>query len=107
LPAEVIDRPKQPYNAPNLKAFFRNGILTERARHFLSDQQIADCGLFDAKTVARFLRKFENRVPEQVGYRDNMIMIFLLSAQMAHYWARAPKAVRLDPSKRRVALADY
>jgi len=107
LPDEILDRPKQPYNAPDLKAFFRNGVLTERARHFLSEQQIADCGLFDPKTVARFLHKFSKGIPEQIGYRDNMIMIFLLSAQMAHFWTRSPKAISLDYSLRRIALSDY
>lgn len=107
LPAEILDRPKHPYNAPDLKAFYRHGSLTEQARHFLSERQLADYGLFDTKTVARFLKKFEGRVPEQVGYRDNMIMIFLLSAQMALHWSRSPKITHLDPAKRLVALADY
>ena len=56
--------------------------------------------------VSRFLKKFENRVPEQVGYRDNMIMVFILSTQIAHHWAKSPKTIYLDPSKR-TSLTDY
>jgi len=107
VPNEILDRPKHPYNAPDLKAFFRNGVLTERARHFLSEKVVSDYGLFDTKMVARFLRKFEGKIPDQVGYRDNMIMIFMLSAQIAQFWARSPKTIYLDPALKRVSLCDY
>lgn len=107
LPVQVLDRPKQPYNAPDLRAFWRNGSLTECASHFLSPEEISKCGLFDTKSVARFLRKFETGLPEQIGYRDNMIITFLLSSQMALHWARTPKPAQLDPGLQCCAISDY
>ena len=107
VPEEILDRPKRPYMAPDLKAFFRQGRLTPMASEHLSEAAIARTGLFDPSAVGRFLRKFENRFPEEIGYRDNMIIVFLLSAQIAHHWARHPRSPRLDPARRTVALSDY
>lgn len=107
VPEEILDRPKRPYMAPDLKAFFRNGRLTPMAAEFLSEDSITRAGLFDWTAVNRFLRKFENRFPEEIGYRDNMVIVFLLSAQIARHWAHHPRAPRLDPTLRTVTLSDY
>jgi asparagine synthase (glutamine-hydrolysing) len=82
LPSEIIDRPKQPYQAPDLKAFFPDGVLCEMARHHLSPEAIRAAGLFDEQMVARLLAKWSRGVPENVGYRDNMVFTFLLSTQI-------------------------
>jgi asparagine synthase (glutamine-hydrolysing) len=107
IPTSVINRPKRPYMAPDLASFIRNGQPTERTAHFLSEQSINDVGLFDPKYVKRFLYKFTRNASEEVGYRDNMLVTFILSAQMAAYWAKNPKKVRLDETKRRVRLVEY
>ena len=107
VPTEILDRPKRPYMAPDLKAFYSNGVLTERARHFLSDEMISDYGMFDTRRIKRFLNKFEKGFPDDIGYRDNMIMVYLLSSQMAQYWARTPKETPLDHNLRAVSLSDY
>ncbi len=107
IPASIIRRPKRPYMAPDLKSFFANGLLSEKSRHFLSDSVIKDYGIFDERSVQRFLRKFSQGVPENIGYRDNMIITFLLSAQMASYWSKTPKNSDPDPTLEKVAIEDF
>jgi asparagine synthase (glutamine-hydrolysing) len=91
IPATIIKRPKRPYMAPDLKSFFISGKLTEQAAYFLSDNMLDQYGIFDKKIVSMLIKKFERRMPEEIGYRDNMAFTFVLSCQMANYWARNPK----------------
>jgi asparagine synthase (glutamine-hydrolysing) len=91
IPDSIINRPKRPYMAPDLKSFFSNGKLTEQAAYFLSDNLLDQYGIFDKKIVSMLVKKFERRMPEEIGYRDNMAFTFVLSSQMANYWARNPK----------------
>ena len=107
VPSSVIDRAKRPYMAPDLVSFFKDGKLTEIAAHFLSEKMINEYGLFDPKFTARFIRKFEGELPKEIGYRDNMILTFLLSAQVATHWARNPRKFKLDKTLRTVNYIDY
>ena len=81
--------------------------MSEHARHFLSPELIQEYGVFDPKSVARFIRKFENGTPEVIGYRDNMLFTFLLSSQMANYWTRNPKQPVLDYGLKKVEIHDF
>lgn len=107
IPKSVITRPKMPYMAPDLKCFVRNGKLSENAAYFLSKQIISDYGIFDAKYVNRLIKKFENGGPSEIGYRDNMLITFILSAQMVKYWIGQPKRHELEPRLKRVEICDY
>ena len=106
IPTSIINRPKRPYMAPDLKSFFRNGTLTEQAAHFLSDAAIDNYGIFDKKYIRRFLNKFTGKSIEDIGYRDNMIATFVLSAQMAAYWAENPKRPELRQQLKDVEIRD-
>ena len=91
LPSEIVDRPKQPYQAPDLKAFFEGGRLGKLMNESLSPDAVEAAGLFDAAAVERFRSKFARGMPPHVGYRDNMLASFLLStqlvsAQLKHPW---------------------
>lgn len=88
LPAEIVDRSKHPYQAPDLKAFFVDGRPTELVREHLGGAAIEEVGVFEPRTVQRFMDKFASGVPERLGYRDNMIFCFLLSTQIAARHAR-------------------
>ena len=77
--------------APDLKSFFRDGKLTDQAAHFLSDETIEKYGIFNKKYIHRFLNKFQYKSIENIGYRDNMITTFVLTAQIAAFWADTPK----------------
>lgn len=97
VPDAIISRPKRPYMAPDLVAFFDDkGGLHKTAQEFLCEERVIDYGLFDPKMVSRFLRKFSKGVPENTGYRDNMIFIFLLTSQMSAYWAGRERQQRVE-----------
>jgi asparagine synthase (glutamine-hydrolysing) len=107
IPSSILNRPKRPYMAPDLKSFLWRGDLDEKTAFFLSDDTLHHYGLFDKKMVYRFLRKFNAGIPDQIGYRDNMLITFILSAQMAMYWSRNPQMVPLNDNDKRVEIIDY
>ena len=102
LPAEIVDRPKQPYQAPDLKAFFPGGNPCELVREHLAPEAVEAVGIFEPRTVQRFLTKFSRGVPARLGYRDNMLCCFLLSTQLAAAHARSPHACAAPGSPRTV-----
>ena len=102
LPDRIVNRPKQPYMAPDLISFFRDGRPTDQAGYFLEANRIKDYGIFDPKMVERLLLKVKRRKTSEIGYRDNMLITFILSSQMAEYWIRNPKKMALSDNKRTV-----
>ena len=104
IPASIVNRPKKPYTAPDLKSFFPNGKLSDMAGHFLSTEIIRDYGIFDEKFVARLIRKFSSGIPTEIGYRDNMLFTFILSCQIANHWLRNPKPTTLNPNLKTVEI---
>jgi len=107
IPKEITNRPKRPYMAPDLIAFIDSkGKLSDLASTLLSDKCIEEYGLFDTKIVKRFLNKFKNGVPENTGYRDNMVFMFLLTSQICQYWINNPPEVELDMNKCVVDILD-
>jgi asparagine synthase (glutamine-hydrolysing) len=106
IPQRIVDRAKMPYQAPDLRAFYHSGSLSTEAQYFLSDEMINEYGIFDPKFTKRFLNKFHQSIPENIGYRDNMIITFLLSTQMAQWWARNPKEYQLPESMKTVDITE-
>lgn len=107
IPTSIINRPKLPYQAPDLKSFFRNGKPTDNAGYFLSNKIISDYGIFDEKIVSRLLNKFKIRTLDQIGYRDNMVITFILSTQIVKYWINNPQIISLDNKIKKVEIVDY
>lgn len=107
IPQSIINRPKRPYMAPDLKSFIVNGKPTENTSFFLSEDLIKEYGIFNYKWVKRFLQKFSNGVPASTGYRDNMIITFILSTQIANYWIKNPRKVSLSNESLKVKLQEY
>lgn len=107
IPQSIINRPKRPYMSPDLKSFIVNGKPTENTSFFLSEDLIKEYGIFNYKWVNRFLQKFSNGVPASIGYRDNMIITFILSTQIANYWIKNPRKVSLSNELLKVKINEY
>jgi asparagine synthase (glutamine-hydrolysing) len=107
IPPSIINRPKRPYMSPDLRSFIVNGKPTENTAFFLSEDLIKDYGIFNYKWVNRFLRKFNNGLPASIGYRDNMIITFILSTQIANYWIRNPRKESLSEESITVKVNEY
>lgn len=82
LPDAIVNRPKQPYRAPGVPAFFE-GRWQHEVRELLSPATIAEYGYFDAPRVQRLIQKVE--AGRAVGEKDNMALIAVLSTQLLHH----------------------
>lgn len=83
VPDEIIQRPKQPYRAPEAVAFFgtpEQPLKNAYAEDMLSSTQIQHDGIFQAKAVERLVHKA--RSGRAIGAKDNMALVGILSTQI-------------------------
>ena len=79
VPAAIIDRPKQPYRAPDAEAF----AGTARPAYLdavLSPERLAESGLFNAQAVGKLKEKVLKG--QATGFRDNAAFIGILSTEL-------------------------
>lgn len=93
VPDAIIDRPKQPYRAPESAAFTENpGYLDE----MLSSQALAKGGLFNAPAVEKLKSKVLHQ--QATSFRDNAAFIGILSTQLLQA-AFPPKGAESQKTK--------
>jgi asparagine synthase (glutamine-hydrolysing) len=83
VPDEIVQRPKQPYRAPEAVAFFgtpEHPLRNAYAEDMLSSAQIESDGIFRAKAVERLVHKA--RSGRAIGAKDNMALVGILSTQI-------------------------
>ncbi len=82
LPAEIVQRVKQPYRAPDALSFVGEdvpGWIDE----VLSPEQVKQCGVFDPQQVVRLREKCgKNKEQGQLSNTDNMALVGVLSTQL-------------------------
>ena len=81
LPAAILDRPKQPYRAPDSAAFFAPGE-PDTVSALLEPEAVRAAGLFNPAAVARLADKC--RRGRGRGFRDNAAFVGILSTQLWH-----------------------
>ena len=81
LPAAILDRPKQPYMAPDAPSFFGDDA-PEWVGEMLADSRLSGYGLFDPRAVSTLTAKMRRRRGAQIGFRDNMLLVGILSTQL-------------------------
>lgn len=79
VPAEVLQRQKQPYRAPDSHSFTGKGEK-DYVRHLMSEDCITKGGYFNAKAVSKLYDK--NKAQGLSGFRDNTAYIGVLSTQL-------------------------
>ena len=79
LPDEIVNRPKQPFRAPDGSSFFE-GSMKDYVLDALSPQSISQVGLFDPPRVTTLVKKFLRK--EASSVRDNMALVGVLSSQL-------------------------
>ncbi len=87
LPAEIRQRPKQPYRAP-IGETLAGTAAPDYVRELLAPKQIDAAGLLDSTAVARLVRKFE--LGKGVSETDEMGLVGAVSSDAA------PRTVRLE-----------
>jgi asparagine synthase (glutamine-hydrolysing) len=79
LPATILQRPKQPYRAPDGRSFFA-GFGADYVRTLLAPRRIEADGIFDSHAVSKLVEKF--RAGHAVGVKDDMAIVGILSTQL-------------------------
>ena len=92
VPPAVVTRPKQPYRAPDIPAFFSPEPV-EYAQELLDATSVTNAGLFDPRSVAGLMQRCRTGVA--TGFRENQAFVAMLSTQLwYHEFMRAPAASR-------------
>ncbi len=80
FPQDIIDRPKQPYMAPDVNAFMLdNGFWHESVGFALTK----DYGYFDMRKIDILANKFQKGLAK--GFSENMAFMGFLSTQLLHH----------------------
>jgi asparagine synthase (glutamine-hydrolysing) len=81
LPAEISDRPKQPYRAPIHGVFF-NDASPDFVGDLLSSASVKGSGYFNPRAVDQLVAKLRRGLP--LGETDDMALAGILSTQLVH-----------------------
>lgn len=94
VPSSILDRPKQPYRAPDALSF-----TTDEAREWVDDvtsaRALTSAGVFNPAAGAQLVAKCRARAKDgQFSNADNMALVALLSTQLLHaqFIAERPRA---------------
>jgi len=81
VPAQLIDRPKQPYRAP-ISRCFMCAQPPEYVPDMLSEPALKRAGYFDPVKVQRLTAKCRQQDGRLVSERENMALVAILSTQL-------------------------
>jgi asparagine synthase (glutamine-hydrolysing) len=81
LPAEITERGKQPYRAPEVAPFFSPGA-PDWVEESLSPEALQETQIWEPARVAGLLRRC--RAGKATGFREGMALIGVLSTQLWH-----------------------
>ena len=79
VPGDIIDRPKQPYRAPDSEAFAAPN-MPAYAENLLSPGALAQGGLFNPQAVGKLKEKVSKG--QTTGFRDNASFVGILSTEL-------------------------
>ena len=81
LPEDIVERPKQPYRAPEVVPFF-GPEAPEWVEESLSPAALAKTSIWDAERVGGLLKRC--RAGRATGVREGMALVGILSTQLWH-----------------------
>ena len=82
LPSVIVERPKQPYRAPDSESFVKGNH--EYVQALLAPDAVARAGYFEPRAVRRLADKCRKPVGP-VSTADNMAFVGILSTQLLHH----------------------
>jgi asparagine synthase (glutamine-hydrolysing) len=83
VPPAILDRPKQPYRAPDVAAFF-SGSAPTWVSEVTAREAVLETGVFEPARVAGLVEKCVRTGGRNMGNTDSMRMMAVLSTQLAH-----------------------
>jgi asparagine synthase (glutamine-hydrolysing) len=84
VPEEIIQRPKQPYRAPDAASFFASD-RPDWFAELMSERAIAEAGVFAPSAVAGLMAKCQRTGGDNMSNTDNMRMLAIASTQLTHH----------------------
>lgn len=93
LPADILQRTKQPYRAPDSQCFFVDGKPLDYVAEALDPDNVRAAGLFDPAATARLVAKAASG--RTIGFADNQAFVGILSTQLL---ARRPPGLAAQES---------
>ncbi|MCL4849651.1 MAG: asparagine synthase (glutamine-hydrolyzing) [Acidobacteria bacterium] len=85
VPAEILDRKKQPYRAPDALSF-TGADRPAWVDEVVSERAVAEAGVFDPRQVGQLWQKCLARAGSgQFSNADNMALVGVLSTQLLHH----------------------
>jgi asparagine synthase (glutamine-hydrolysing) len=84
IPEAILQRPKQPYRAPDASAFFSGGAMPEWLADVVSPDGVRDAGLFAPRTVEALVAKCLRTQGVRMSNTDNMRILAVISTQLLH-----------------------
>ena len=81
VPERTLQRPKQPYRAPDASSFF-GGSRPEWVRELLDPVAVRRAGVLDAKAVQRLVEKCRSVGGQGMGNTDNMRVLMAISLSL-------------------------
>ncbi|HSH45216.1 MAG TPA: asparagine synthase-related protein, partial [Longimicrobiales bacterium] len=100
----LAQRPKQPYRAPDVPAFFGDRE-PYYVSELLSPEAITRTGMFDPRIVAGLLKRC--RSGRATGFRENQALVAILSTQLWHHqFVESPGEFGAPPSPLVVDLSE-
>ena len=100
VPPAVQRRPKQPYRAPDVPAFFTPEPV-DYVRHLLDEPNLARTGLFEPAAVAGLVRRC--RTGAALGFRESQALVAIISTEL-WYQEFIREGARSAPRPRAVPL---
>jgi asparagine synthase (glutamine-hydrolysing) len=83
IPSSILERPKQPYRAPDASAFFSNGSF-EWIQELTSDRMLKKYRLFNPKNVQHLISKCRKMKGLRMSNTDNMRIVCVLSTMLIY-----------------------
>ena len=81
LPQAIVERPKQPYRAPQARCFLAPGA-PEQVGEALSASALSGAGYFEPRAVDKLVQKCRRQA--SLGFRDDSALLGILSTQLWH-----------------------
>jgi asparagine synthase (glutamine-hydrolysing) len=105
VPPAVQQRPKQPYRAPDIPAFFGREPV-DFVEEAVDERSLAQTGLFEPAAVAGLVRRC--RAGAATGFRESQALVAIISTELWHrqfIGEAARRAARPLPLEHNVAAA--
>ncbi|HHI68581.1 MAG TPA: asparagine synthase, partial [Planctomycetes bacterium] len=83
LPKSILERPKQPYRAPDALCFFGEDA-PDWVEETLSPSSLEKADLFDPKAVGILLEQCRRKGGAGMSHTDNAALVGVLSAMLLH-----------------------